>query len=167
MEHEEIMKFLHREYKNKGFSRKSWEEKAGVNAGNVTEVLRGRKGTMGLYHIMRLLDALDFRLVIEDKNIDWGTDMNKLRLLPKKLYHGERIEARETIKSEGFWGRVDLFETAEIALKFIPTPCDIYEIHPAELKRKSFELVEHPYGDIYSYFSNIPTKFIKNRVTYR
>lgn len=116
--------------------------------------------------ILELLDKLDLTFQIEDKDIDWGLDM-RLRRMPKKLFHGERIEAREFVAQNGFYARVDLFESPEMVLKFIPKPCDVYEIYPGRLIRKYFDVVDHPYGLLYSFNEHIPAEYIVNKVTYR
>lgn len=167
MNQEEILKLIVSERKRRRITREVLEKKAGANLGSVQNVLHRGKGTIGLSYLIKLLDALDLQITIEDKDIDWGTDMSRLRRMPKKLYHGERIESRDYLKLEGFEGRVDLFETVEDVLKFVPKPCDIYEINPATLKRKSFDLVEHPFGAVYSYYGHVPSDRVISMVTYR
>jgi len=92
--------------------------------------------------------------------------MKRVRMLPKKLYHGERIEAREFAK-DGFFARVDLFESPEDVLKFIPKPCDVYRINPFKLVRKQLFVTDHPEAKIYNYYENIPKEHVYERMTYR
>lgn len=167
MNQEDILNIIVNERHSQGIKREDLEEKAGVCLGNVMKVLSKNRGTIGLSYIIKMLDALDLKLTVEDKEVDWGTDMSRLRRMPKKLYHGERIESREYIRMEGFEGRVDLFESVEDVLKFVPKPCDIYEIRPGKLIRKSFDLVDHPYGTVYSYYDHIPSDRIVSMVTYK
>jgi transcriptional regulator with XRE-family HTH domain len=167
MNQEELLNLIANIRKTRGIKRDDLEGKAGASIGGLLNVLSKRRGTIGLSYIIKILDALDLQIAIEDKDIVWGTDMNRLRMMPKKLYHGERIESREYIRLEGFEGRVDMFESIDDVLKFVPKPCDIYEIRPGKLKRKSFDLVDHPFGTVYSYYDHIPSDRVVSMVTYK
>lgn len=168
MKHEEILQFLLDEKKKQNLSRDKIEELSGtVSIGSIPEVQKGKRISIGLNNIIKLLDAFGYRLVIEDKDAYWGEDVERLRIMPKKLYVGQRIETRELIKENGFDPRVDLFEKPEHVLKFMPDTCDIYEIRPSKLIRKKFDVLDHPFGTMYSYHEHIPPEFIVNRVTHR
>lgn len=167
MRQEEIFKLIIDKRRESGESREHFEKRAGTVLGGMHDTLNGKNYTVGMLYIIKMLDALNLQLVVEDKDTNWGPDMGRLRMMPKKLFTGQRIEARDMIKKEGLYSRVDLFETPEEVLKFVPTPCDIYEINPSKLYRKKFDVVEHPFGMMYSYNEHIMPDFIKNMVTHR
>lgn len=167
MNQEDIFRLIIEERIKQGVKRADLDKKAGtVSFASIHEVLNGKGITVGLLNIIKILDALNFQVSVEDKGINWGLD-TRLRRMPKTLYVGERIESRAIKRQDGFHARVDLYETPEVALKFITQPCDVYEIHPHDLIRKHFDVIDHPYGTIYSYNDWISPDFIENRVTYR
>lgn len=178
MNQEEMLQLALNERKKTGLTIEQFEKKAGVRLTHYRDVLNTLRGkptrsqdknrlSVSLLHFTKVLDALDLQLVIEDKDAEWGEDMARLRMMPKKLYVGERIEAREVVQTEGFYPRVDLFEHPEQVLKFLPGNCDIYEIRLGKLNRKKFDVIEHPFGAMYSYNDWISPEAIVNRVTHR
>lgn len=178
MNQNEIIQFILDERIRQGYTVNGLETKAGTTMGHFKGVLNGdiadkghgktaQRQTVGLKAITKFLDALDLKIVIEDKDANWGEDMARLRMMPKKLYVGERIEAREIIKKEGFYPRVDLFSTPEEVMKFLPGNCDIYEIRLGRLIRKKFDVIAHPFGTMYSYNEWIPPEAIVNWTTHR
>lgn len=162
----EIADMLSAHFKNLHLTRLKVSEISGLTNSNVGRFLNRQEG-VSFNTLFKLLDSFDLKLIVEDKEVDWGVDMTRLRMMPKVLFHGERIESRESIQEEGFLGRIDLFDNITTALKFIPKPCEIYEIRISGLTRIKFDVVDHPYGNIYSYFGHIPPAMIMKRTTYR
>jgi hypothetical protein len=169
MTQEEILRLVVELRKERKIKREDFDEKVGTKAtyGQALAVLNGANGTMGISYVMKLLDALDLQLVVEDKDANWGSDMERLRIMPKQLFLAERLEARELVKYGGFYPRVDLFDNVETCLKFMPKPCEVYSIKTGKLIRKQFEVIHHPFGTMYSYHEHIPADAIIDRVTYR
>lgn len=167
MTQEEIFTLIMEERKRQGFKREDFEKESGTATyGSMQQVLNGKGVSVMIKNLIQMLDVLDLTFAIEDKYANWGLDV-RLRRMPKRLFLPERIESREVIRKEGFHGRVDLFETPEAALRFMPAPCDIYEIYPDELIRKHFEVSDHPYGTMYAYSDWVAPEYIENRVTHR
>lgn len=171
MTQEEIFQLIIEERKKQGFLREELDEKAGtVVFGTILEITNNKKksySSVMFSNLVKLLDALGFEVIIEDKNANWGLDM-RLRRLPKKLFTGQRIEMREHIRTKGLDARVDLFDSPEAVLKFVPKPCDVYEVLPGALIRKHIDMNDdHPFGTMYSYNEHISPDHIENRVTYR
>lgn len=150
--------------KKNDISYKEVSRRSDVTPTNVSKFIH-KQTNVSFDYFLKMLDALNLKVVIEDKDADWGLDM-RLRMLPRKLYVAERIEVRGIIAKGGFSPRVDLFESPEVALKFFPPPMDVYEIHPT-LIRKKFDVADHPFGTMYSYDGWIDPQLIRNRVTYR
>jgi hypothetical protein len=167
MNQEEILRVMLDEKKKQKLKTEVWEEKAGVRSGNIREVLNGNVGQMGLLNVIKLLNVLDLQLVVEDKDAEWGENMERLRMMPKKLFLGERIESRELVRSAGFYPRVDLFDSLESVLKFMPKPLDVYEIRLGRLIRRKFDVIHHPFGTMYSYNEHIAPGSVVNRTTHR
>jgi hypothetical protein len=161
----EIAEALAVVFEQRGISRKEAGRVAGITDSNVIRFIKHHDG-MSMSKLMELLDAHDMEFIIVDKDVNWGLDV-RLRVMPKKLYVGERIESRSIVRQEGFHSRVDLFETPEAALNFYTKPCDVYEIFPHKLIRKQFDVIDHPLGTMYSYNDWISPDYIENRVTYR
>ena len=90
-----------------------------------------------------------------------------MRKFPLRLFVAGRIETRGIIEREGFFPRVDCYESPEIALRFHTKPCDMYEIYTNRLVRKKMSIAEHPFGKLYSYHEHIPKDKIRFRITYR
>lgn len=134
---------------------------AGISDSNVHRFLK-HHDSLSLGRLILLLDSLDLKFVVEDKGANWGLD-ERLRCMPKFLYCAGRMETRTMIQKEGFYPRVDLFETTGEVLSFFPTPCDIYEIRADGLIRKNFDLFDHPFGTMYSYNEHIPPELINHR----
>lgn len=169
MKQEEIFEVVVDERKKQGFSREELDFQSGTTIfGTILEITNGgkKRGTVMLSTLIKLLDGLGLELVIEDKQANWGLDM-RLRRMPRKLYTGQRIEARELIRKEGLSERVDLFDSPEAVLKFITKPCDVYEVLPNNLLRKNMDMFEHEYATMYSYNGDVSPDAIENRVTYR
>jgi hypothetical protein len=167
MKQEELFQYIDEERKKQGLRQEDLRDLAQTAAVySIKEVVAGRASTTGIKYIIQILDVLGLQLTVEDKDADWGLDM-RLRRMPKKLFTAQRIESREIIRKEGFYARVDLFEKPEDCLKFVPTPCDIYEIWPHRLIRKHFDVIDHPFGTMYSYNDWISPDYIEDRVTHR
>lgn len=166
MDNEELKRILN-EKKPEFTSIRHWSDVSNVNLSNIYRLLTEDNPNPTFNVMKNLFDSINMDLIAEDKDIDWGMDMARLRRMPKKLYHGERIEAREHIREDGLHPRVDFFDSIEAVLKFIPTPCDVYEIYPHRLPRRYFDVVDHPFGVMYSYNEHVPKEFIMNRITYR
>lgn len=167
MKQEEIFKLIMEERKKSGIKVKDFNKESGTVAyGSMQQVLIGKGHTVGISNLIQMLDVLDLQFVIEDKDADWGLDM-RLRRMPKKLFVVERIDNREMVRKEGFHARVDMFESPEAALKIYPKPCDVYEIWPHRLIRKQFDVVDHPFGPMYSYNGWVAPEYIENRATHR
>lgn len=163
----DYLKFIAEERRRQKITRIDFDKRAKTSAmSSLLEVVRGHGITIGFIYVLRMLDALGYTLVIEDKEANWGLDM-RLRRMPKKLFVAERIESREHIRDDGFHARVDMFESPEAALKHYPKPRDIYEIYPHRLIRKHFDVNEHPFGTMYSYNNWVSPEYIQNRVTHR
>jgi hypothetical protein len=137
-----------------------------IHNGNLSRLFKHYHG-MGIDELFSTLEKLNLKLVIEDQDAEWGENMARLRMMPKKLYTAERIEAREIIQKQGFYPRVDLFDNVETALKFAVKPCDLYEIRLGRLIRKKFDVQDHPFGTMYSYHDIIPVEAIVNKATHR
>lgn len=167
MNQDEILHFVLEEQKKRGITQSKFKTNIGTNYGSFWNPLHGYSKSIYLLTVITALDKLGYKLVIEDKEADWGPDMEQLRRMPKKLFHGERIEARDYVHENGFDSRVDLFESPDIVKKFIPTPCDIYELRVASLPRKHFEIMDHPFGKMYSFYSHIPAEKIISKTTHR
>lgn len=167
MNQDEIFNLIINKRRESGEKREDFEKRVGAVLGGLHDTLNGRNYTVGIMYIIRMLDALGLQLTVEDKDINWGPDMDRLRMMPKRLYVGERIESRELVREEGLHSRVDLFDNPESVLKFIPAPCDIYEISAGSLIRKKFDVIEHPFGTMYSYNAYIKPELISYRVTHR
>jgi len=156
MKQEEILQYMLDEKKTLKMRIEDWEKKAGCSSLNVKEVLRQKKGTMGLKYAIQLLDAMDLELTIQDKGAKWSSNHEAVLRLPKYMYSGQRIEARQHIAANGFDPKVDLYLTVEDALHFVTKPCDIYTIESCDLWRDKFQVEEHPLAPIYHYHDHIP-----------
>lgn len=171
MNHKEIVKKVKKEMgqviRNEIVRRKMTNNAAarlsGGSGTNVSKFVKDQEG-MSIDAIIMFLDGMGLTLAIEDKVMNWDS---RLKILPRKLFTGARIEARVYIKENGLDARVDLFETPEAVLQFVPTPCDVYEIYPLELLRNKFEVVDHPFGTLYSYNDNISPDYIESRTGHR
>jgi hypothetical protein len=162
----EIVDVLHEEIKKRNWNMRQAGVFFDVNNTNLYTLMKEYKG-VSFDRFIDILDKLDLKLVVEDKDAKWGEDMARLRMMPKKLFTTERVENRELVKKHGFHPRVDLFASPEIALKFIGVDCDVYEISLGLLMRRKFDVVEHPFGTIYSYTEHIPAESIRNWTTHR
>lgn len=162
----EIIQVMLQKMEKEGLSKRKLADKIGIFDSGVGRFLN-YGNNQRFDGVLTMLDALDLKLVVEDKDAEWGEDMARLRMMPKKLYVGERIESRELIRQEGFYPRVDLFDSLDAALKFVPKPLDVYEIRVGRLIRKKFDLNDHPFGTMYSYNEWIDPGAILNMVTYR